>query len=117
FSFTTSDGQELDGFMIKPPDFDASRRHPVLLSIYGGPGSQRVYEAFDTDGWYQYLAQQGYIVVGLNNRGSGNYGRDFMKVVYKRLGEWESRDFAETARHLATLPYVDGERIGIQGTS
>ena len=117
FRFTTSDGVELDGSMIKPVDFDPGRRYPVLLSIYGGPGSQQVYDQFENDGWYQYLAQQGYIVVGLNNRGSGNYGRDFMEVVYRRLGEWESRDFAETARYLATMPYVDAERIGIQGTS
>jgi dipeptidyl-peptidase-4 len=117
FRFTTSDGVALDGSMIKPPDFDPARRYPVLLSIYGGPGSQQVYDQFDTDGWYQYLAQRGVIVVQLNNRGSGNYGRDFMEVVYLRLGEWESKDFAETARHLATLPYVDRERIGIQGTS
>jgi dipeptidyl-peptidase-4 len=117
FQFTTSDGVQLDGFMIKPPDFDATTRHAVVLSIYGGPGSQQVYDQFESDGWHQYLAQQGYIVVGLNNRGSGNYGRDFMKIVYKRLGEFESRDFAETARHLATLPYVDRERIAIQGTS
>ena len=117
FRFTTSDGVQLDGSMIKPPDFDAAHRHPVLISIYGGPGSQQVYDAFESDGWHQYLAQQGYLVVGLNNRGSGNYGRDFMEVVYLRLGEWESHDFAEVARYLATLPYVDSDRIGIQGTS
>ena len=117
FRFTTSDGVQLDGSMIKPIDFDSTRRYPVLLSIYGGPGSQQVFDQFESDGWYQYLAQHGYIVVGLNNRGSGNYGRDFMEVVYGRLGQWESYDFAETARYLTTLPYVDGERIGIQGTS
>jgi dipeptidyl-peptidase-4 len=117
FRFTTSDGARLDGSMIKPPDFDPARRYPVLLSIYGGPGSQQVYEQFDNDGWYQYLAQRGVIVVQLNNRGSGNYGRDFMELVYLKLGEWEAKDFAETARHLASLPYVDRERIGIQGTS
>jgi dipeptidyl-peptidase-4 len=117
FRFTTTDGVQLDGSMIKPVDFDPNRRYPVLISIYGGPGSQQVYDQFENDGWYQYLAQQGYIVIGLNNRGSGNYGRDFMEVVHKKLGEWESHDFAEAARYLATLPYVDGERIGIQGTS
>ncbi|MSR36702.1 MAG: S9 family peptidase [Gemmatimonadetes bacterium] len=117
FRFTTSDGVALDGSMIKPPDFDPARRYPVLLSIYGGPGSQEVYDQFESDGWYQYLAQQGTVVVQLNNRGSGNYGRDFMEVVYLHLGEWESKDFAETARYLGTLPWVDKERIGIQGTS
>lgn len=117
FSFTTSDGVELDGSMIRPPDFDETRQYPVVLSIYGGPGSQQVYDAFATNGWHQYLAQQGYIVVGLNNRGSGNYGRDFMEAVYGRLGVLESRDFAEVGRWLAGQPWVDGERMAIHGTS
>jgi dipeptidyl-peptidase 4 len=117
FRFTTSDGVVLDGSMIRPPDFVASQRYPVLLSIYGGPGSQQVYDAFASNGWHQYLAQQGYIIVGLNNRGSGNYGRDFMKVVYGELGRWEAHDFAEVGRWLAAQPYVDGERMAILGTS
>jgi dipeptidyl-peptidase-4 len=117
FQFATSDGVTLDGSMIRPPDFDASRRHPVLVSIYGGPGSQQVYDEWATDGWNQYLAQQGYIVVGLNNRGSGNYGRDFMEIVYRELGRWEANDFAELARWLAQQPWVDGERMAILGTS
>ncbi len=117
FQFTTSDGVNLDGSMILPPDFDESEQYPVLLSIYGGPGSQQVYNAFATNGWHQYLAQQGYIVVGLNNRGTGNYGRDFVEIVYENLGEWESHDFAEVAEYLSSLPYVDGENIAIQGTS
>ena len=117
FRFTTSDGVQLDGSMIKPPDFDPTQRYPVLISIYGGPGSQQVRDAFETNGWYQYLAQHGYIVAGLNNRGSGNYGRDFMEVVYRRLGEWESHDFAELAKYMGTQAYVDRDHIGIQGTS
>ncbi|MFO7893147.1 MAG: S9 family peptidase [Longimicrobiales bacterium] len=117
FSFTTSDGQALDGSMIRPPDFDPSQEHPVLLSIYGGPGSQQVYDAWASNGWHQYLAQQGYIVVGLNNRGSGNYGRDFMEIVYGELGKWEALDFAEVGRWLASHPWVDGDRMAIQGTS
>jgi len=119
FSFTTSDGVKLDGSMIKPPDMvtDGSKKYPVLLSIYGGPGSQQVYDSWDSNGWYQWLAQQGYIVVGLNNRGTNNYSRDFMKIVYGDLGHWESHDFAEAARYLAKQPYVDGAHIGIQGTS
>ena len=117
FSFTTSDGVELDGSMIRPPDFDRSRRYPVVVSIYGGPGSQQVYDQWATDGWHQYLAQQGYTVVGLNNRGSGNYGRDFMEIVYRELGKWEANDFAEVAQWLASQPWVDGDRMAIQGTS
>jgi dipeptidyl-peptidase-4 len=117
FQFTTSDGATLDGSMIRPPDFDPSRRYPVLVSIYGGPGSQQVYDEWASDGWHQYLAQQGYVVVGLNNRGSGNYGRDFMEIVYRELGKWEANDFAELARWLARQPWVDAERMAIQGTS
>jgi dipeptidyl-peptidase-4 len=117
FSFTTSDGVQLDGSMVRPPDFDATRRHPVVVSIYGGPGSQQVYNEWGSDGWAQYLAQQGYIVVGLNNRGSGNYGRDFMELVYLELGKWEANDFAELARWLGEQPWVDRERMAIMGTS
>ena len=117
FSFTTTDGVELDGSMVRPPNFDPSQRHPVVISIYGGPGSQQVYNEWANDGWSQYLAQQGYIVVGLNNRGSGNYGRDFMEIVYGELGRWEANDFAELARWLATQPGVDGERMAILGAS
>ncbi len=117
FDFTTRDGVRIDGSMIRPPDFDASREYPVLLSIYGGPGSQQVYDAWSSNGWHQYLAQQGYIVVGLNNRGSGNYGRDFMEVVYGELGKYEALDFAEVGKWLASQPWVDGDRMAILGTS
>lgn len=117
FRFTTSDGVELDGSIIRPPDFDPSRRYPVLLSIYGGPGSQQVYDAFASNGWHQYLAQRGYLIVGLNNRGSGNYGRDFMKMVHGELSRWEALDFAEVGRWLARQPWADGERMAILGTS
>jgi dipeptidyl-peptidase 4 len=117
FDFTTSDGVVLHGSMIRPPDFEEGRRYPVLLSIYGGPGSQQVYDSFASNGWHQYLVQQGYLIVGLNNRGSGNYGRDFMKVVYGELGRWEAHDFAEVAAWLADQPYVDGNRMAILGTS
>jgi dipeptidyl-peptidase-4 len=117
FSFTTSDSVRLDGSIIKPVPFDSTRRYPVIFSVYGGPGSQQVYDQFAASGFDQWLAQQGFIVVGLNNRGTGNYGSAFMKLVYGHLGRWESHDFAEAARYLATLPFVDGGRIAIMGTS
>ena len=66
------------------------KKYPVVFTIYGGPGSQGVYDQFDASGWKQWLAQNGYIVVDVNNRGTNNYGRDFMKVVYKQLGKYES---------------------------
>jgi dipeptidyl-peptidase-4 len=117
FSFTTSDGVRIDGSIVKPFNFDSTRRYPVIFSVYGGPGSQQVYNEFGSSGFDQWLAQEGYIVVGLNNRGSNNYGSAFMKVVYKHLGRWESNDFAEAARYLAKQPYVDSNNIGIMGTS
>ena len=117
FHFTTSDGVGLDGSMIKPLHFDSTRRYPLVMNVYGGPESHEVFNQFNFDGWGQWLAQNGYIVVNVNNRGSANYGRDFMKAVYKQLGKWESNDFAETARYLGSLPYVDSTKTAIMGTS
>ncbi len=115
--FTTSDAQKIDISIIKPIDFDQSKKYPVLIDIYGGPGAQSVYNEFNTGGWHQWLAQQGYVIVSVNNRGSGGYGRDFEKIVYEQLGKYESLDFAETAKYLATLPWIDGARIAIRGHS
>jgi len=117
FSFTASDGQRLDGSILKPPAFDPAHRYPVIFTVYGGPGSQGVYDAFGTGGLSQWYAQEGYLVVNVNNRGSGNYGSAFMKVVYEHLGQWESHDFAEAARYLARQPWVDSAHIAIMGTS
>jgi dipeptidyl-peptidase-4 len=117
FNFTTSDGVKIDASMIKPLGFDPAKKYPVVFTIYGGPGSQGVYNQFDGSGWKQWLSQNGYIVVDVNNRGTNNYGRDFMKVVYKQLGKYEAHDFAEAAKYLKTLPYVDGDHIAIMGTS
>ncbi len=116
-SFMTSDGQRIDISIIKPFNFDPAKKYPVVLDIYGGPGAQSVYNEFATTGWHQWLAQTGYIVVGVNNRGSGGYGRDFEKVVYEKLGKYESQDFAETAAYLAKQPWVDGSRMAIRGHS
>ena len=117
FSFTTSDGVKLDCSMIKPFNFNPSEKYPVILSIYGGPESESVYNSFNKSGWDQYLAQQGYIIVDVNNRGNANYGSAFEKIVYRQLGKWESHDFAETAHYLAKLPYVDSTNMAIMGTS
>ena len=116
-TFTTSDGQKIDISIIKPIGFDPTKKYPVMLDIYGGPGAQSVYNEFATTGWHQWLAQTGYVVVGVNNRGSGGYGRAFEKVVYEQLGKYESLDFAETAKYLATQPWVDGSRMAIRGHS
>jgi dipeptidyl-peptidase 4 len=118
-NFTTSDGQKIDISVIKPVDFDGTggKKYPVLVDIYGGPGAQSVYNDFTTSGWHQYLAQQGYVIVSVNNRGSGGYGRDFEKIVYEQLGKYESLDFAETAKYLATQPWADANRMAIRGHS
>jgi dipeptidyl-peptidase-4 len=117
FSFTTSDGQEIDGSVVKPLDFDPEKSYPLLLAVYGGPGSQGVYNTFESSSWTQYLVQQGYVVANINNRGNGGYGSDFEKVVHKQLGKWETNDFAEAALYLASQPGIDRERIGIMGHS
>ncbi|GAB3026070.1 S9 family peptidase [Spirosoma pulveris] len=115
--FTTTDGQQIDISIIKPADFDPNKKYPVVMDIYGGPGAQSVYNEFATTSWHQWLAQTGYIVVGVNNRGSGGYGREFEKVVYEKLGKYESLDFAEAAAYLAKQPWVDGNRMAIRGHS
>lgn len=117
FRFRTTDGVDLDGYMVKPMNFDSTRRYPVVLTIYGGPESHGVYNSWESDGWQQWLAQQGYICVDINNRGISNYGSKFMKVVYRQLGKWESNDFSEAAGYLGRLPYVDKDRMAIMGES
>jgi len=115
--FTTSDSAQIDISVVKPVPFDSTRRYPMVFAIYGGPGSQQVYNSFSGSSWTQWLAQQGYLVVGVNNRGTNNYGSAFMKTVYKRLGYWEAHDFAETAKFLGTKTYADAAHVAIIGTS
>lgn len=123
FSFTTSEGVKLDGWMVKPARFDASRKYPVILFQYGGPGSQQVVNSWNAGSMGQggafdyYLAQQGFIVVCVDGRGTGGRGSEFEKVVYQRLGELESKDQVETALWLGKQSYVDKNRIGIWGWS
>lgn len=119
FTFTTEGGVELNGWMIKPPNFDPSQRYPVLMYVYGGPGSQTVLDAWGGTRylWHQALAQRGYIVVSIDNRGTGARGSEFKKVTYLRLGQIETDDQIAGARYLASLPYVDASRIGIWGWS
>lgn len=117
FHFTTSEGVELDGYLVKPIDFDPEKSYPLLMDIYGGPGSQGVYNSFGTNGWHQWLAQQGFVIASVNNRGNGGYGSAFEKIVHGQLGKMEARDFVETANYLASKPWVDGERMAIRGHS
>jgi len=117
FKVKTSDGVTLDAYMIKPFNFDPAKKYPVVLTVYGGPESHSFYNNFSANAWQQWLAQNGYIVVDVNNRGISNYGSAFLKIGYKQLGKYESADFAETAQYLNTLPYVDKGKIAIMGTS
>ncbi len=113
------DGVKLNAWLIKPPGFDSTKRYPILLHVYGGPGSQTVVDQWGgAQGlWHQLLAQKGYIVASVDNRGTGARGRAWRKVVYGQLGVVETRDQAAAARALGRLPYVDATRIGIWGWS
>ena len=123
FSFTTQGGVQLNGWMVKPAGFDASKRYPVIMFQYGGPGNQQVMNSWDIGMCgsgailEQYMAQQGYIVVCVDNRGTGGRGAEFEKCTYLRLGDLESKDQVETAIWLGQQSYVDKERIGIWGWS
>ena len=116
FTFQTSEGVKLNGWMLKPANFSASTKYPVIQYQYSGPGSQEVKDAFNIS-WENYMASQGYIVVCVDGRGTGGRGAEFAKCTYLNLGVKEARDQVETALYLGTLPYVDKNRIGIWGWS
>ena len=118
FNFKTEQGIKLNGWMMKPYNFDESKKYPVLMYVYGGPGSQTVLDSWDRNYmWYQMLCQQGYIVVSIDNRGTGGRGAEFKKCTYKELGKLETIDQIEGAKYLANLGYTDENRIGIWGWS
>jgi dipeptidyl-peptidase-4 len=119
FDFKTTENVSLNGWMIKPANFDASKKYPVLMFVYGGPGNQQVNDAWNSKDfmWYQMLAQKGYMIVCVDNRGTGGRGAAFKKSTYANLGKLESQDQIETAKYLAGLPYVEKSRIGIWGWS
>ncbi|MFN7118932.1 MAG: S9 family peptidase [Saprospiraceae bacterium] len=119
FKFKTSENVELNGWMIKPSDFNANRKYPVLMFVYGGPGSQQVVDRFSGGNfwWYQMLAQQGFVVACVDNRGTGGRGEEFKKVTYLQLGKYETIDQIEAAKYLGNQPFVDKNNIGIFGWS
>ena len=120
-AFTLPDGQQvdIDAWQILPPDFDPSKKYPVLIYVYGGPGYQTVLNSWaNSDYWWlQLLAQHGIISVSINNRGSGAQGEVFKKMTYLQLGKYETEDMITLAKYMAKQPYVDGDRIGIYGWS
>jgi dipeptidyl-peptidase-4 len=117
-SFKTSDETELFAYMIKPPDFNPAKKYPLLMYVYGGPESQSVRDGWGRHfPWFQMLAQNGYIVACVDNRGTNGRGEEFRKATYLQLGKYETMDQIEAAIYFGSLPYIDAKRIGIYGWS
>ncbi len=116
FRFVTSNGDTLNGYLLKPVDFDPSKRYPVLMTQYSGPGSQQVADRWSVS-WEWTLPARGVLVACVDGRGTGFRGEAFRKCTYGNLGDLERIDQMEAARHLGALPYVDAARIGIYGWS
>ena len=122
FTFNTTDGTQLNGWMVKPADFDESKQYPVVMFQYSGPYSQQV-----NDSWYignygnamfeSYMASEGFIMVCVDGRGTGGRGTEFGKCTYLNVGKYEPADQVEAAKYLGSLPYVDKNNIGIWGWS
>ncbi|MFM2138030.1 MAG: hypothetical protein RJA57_337, partial [Bacteroidota bacterium] len=113
-----SKGDTLNGWMLKPAGFDPAKRYPVLFCNYGGPGSQQVTNRYGAvSPWHQLLAQKGFIVVSVDNTGTGYRGEEFKKKTYLQLGKLEIEDQIDAAKYLAAQPYVDASRIGHWGWS
>lgn len=105
--------------LIKPVDFDPNKKYPAVVYVYGGPHAQMIHNNFNYDarGWDIYMAQKGYVMFTLDNRGSDNRGQEFESVTFRQLGIEEGKDQVKGAEFLKTLPYVDGNRIGVHGWS
>lgn len=116
FSFTTKRGTQLNGWMMKPANFDSSKKYPVIQFQYSGPGSQQVLDQFSVS-WETFMASQGFIIVCVDGRGTGGRGADFEKSTYLNLGVQEAQDQVATAEYAGSLPYVDKNNIGIWGWS
>lgn len=119
FQVPAADNTPLNGWMIKPLNFDPNQKYPVLMFVYGGPGSQQVVNGWDPSNffWYQHLASKGYLIVCVDNRGTGGRGADFKKVTYAEMGKYEVADQVAVAQYLQKQPFVDAARIGIWGWS
>lgn len=116
FTFKTTEGVALNGWVMKPVNFDPSKRYPVLMFQYSGPGSQQVLDKWGIS-WETYMASLGYVVACVDGRGTGGRGSEFQKCTYLNLGVKEAKDQVEAAKYLGGLPYVDKGRIGIWGWS
>lgn len=116
FTFNNDNGNEINGWMLKPLDFVSNKKYPVLVVQYSGPNSQQVLDKYNF-GWEEYLASTGYLVVCIDSRGTGGRGEEFRKCTYMKLGILESDDLIAGAKYLGGLSYVDKDRIGIWGWS
>ena len=116
FITVESDGYKLNGYIIKPVDFDPNKKYPVIMQQYSGPGSQQVLNKWSLD-WQEYFATQGFIIACVDGRGTGGREKAFQSVVYQKLGKYESIDQIAAAKYMANLPYVDAKHIGIWGWS
>ncbi|MDX1685906.1 MAG: DPP IV N-terminal domain-containing protein, partial [Saprospiraceae bacterium] len=114
-SIEVEDGVKLNAAMIKPPDFDPEKKYPLFMFLYGGPGSQEVMNRWNSFGnywWFQMLAQKGYIIAVVDNRGTGGKGEEFKKMTYLTLGKYETIDQINAARYLGNMDFIDADRIG-----
>jgi len=119
FDFKTSEDVELNGYIMKPNNFDPNKEYPLFMYLYGGPGSQQVTDSWKGQNywWFQMLLQEGFIVACVDNRGTGGRGEEFKKMTYQNLGHYETIDQIEAAKYLGSQSYIDKERIGIFGWS
>lgn len=112
----SADGRDLNAYVMKPADFSASKKYPLVMVQYSGPNSQQVRDSYGMD-WTDYLTTQGFIVACVDGRGTGARGEEFRKCTYMNLGIYESDDQVAAAKHFASLPYIDGSKIAIWGWS
>jgi len=118
-TFSSSEKVNLDYWRLLPPNFDSTKQYPVIFFVYGGPGYQTVKNQWAGANylWYQYMAAKGYIVISIDNRGSGGRGEAFKKMTYLQLGKYETMDYIEAAKYFGSKAYVNKNRIGIFGWS
>lgn len=119
FQFSVTDNVLINGYMLKPNDFDPSKKYPLLIFQYSGPGSQNVTNSWGGSHfyWHQMLAQKGYIIAYIDPRGTGGRGVEFKKSTYGKIGKLEAEDIISGAKHLAAKDFVDEERVGVWGWS
>lgn len=119
FQCRARDGIELNGYIIKPRDFDPNKKYPLFMFLYGGPNSQQATDSWKSSNywWFQMLAQKGYVIACVDNRGTGGRGESFRKVTYLQLGHYETLDQIDAAKYLGSFDWIDADRIGIFGWS